>query len=263
MKPNAWPMDNPGSFKDRQYAFAAHIRDPENVPQPAGIEGRRMAVYRDLFFNNLFNLLGTFFPVLRKIHDDTDWRRFVRGFMRQHEAHTPYFLRLPEEFLAYLQDEFTATDDDFPFLLELAHYEYTELELAVADTEDDLSRIDPDGDLLEGVPVKSCLVRAFAYQFPVHRISPEFLPREPAEQPVYLALYRDADDEIGFLELNGVTAALLDALGRNQELSGQSLLQKLAADIGYADADALVAHGATALEDMRRRGILTGTRRSG
>jgi hypothetical protein len=183
--------------------------------------------------------------------------------MRHHEAQTPYFLRLPEEFLAYLQDEFTPTDDDFPFLIELAHYEYTELELAVADTEDDLGEIDPDGDLLQGVPVKSSLAKAFAYQFPVHRIAPEFLPRVPAEQPVYLALYRDSDDEIGFLELNAVTAALLDAIGRNTERSGESLLRELAGKIGYADVDTLVTHGAGALEDMRRRGILIGTRNTG
>ncbi|MEJ2258302.1 MAG: putative DNA-binding domain-containing protein [Woeseiaceae bacterium] len=248
------------TFRKRQYAFAAHIRDPENVPAPDDIEARRMAVYRDLFFNNLFSLLGTFFPVLRRIHDDTQWRRFIRGFMRQHEAQTPYFLQLPEEFLAYLQNEFEPAADDFPFLIELAHYEYAELELSVADAQNDPGEIDPDGDLLEGVPVKSCLAKAYAYQFPVHRISPDFLPREPAAQPVYLALYRDDDDEIGFLELNGVTAALLDAIGSNETMSGRMLLSRLADRIGYPDVDALVHHGAAALEDMRDRGILVGTR---
>jgi hypothetical protein len=232
------------------------------VPAPDDIEARRMAIYRDLFFNNLFSLLGTFFPVLRRIHDDAQWRRFIRGFMRQHKAQTPYFLLLPEEFLAYLQDEFEPADDDFPFLVELAHYEYAELKLAVAEVEDDPGGVDPDGDLLRGIPVKSYLARAFAYRFPVHRISPEFLPREPAQQPVYLALYRDSDDEIGFLELNGITAALLDAIGNNETLSGESLLRRLADEIRYPDVDALVQHGAAALEDMRQRGILAGTRAS-
>ena len=78
-------MASTGSFKDKQYAFAAHLRDPEGAAAPAGIEERRLAIYRKLFFNNLRNLLGRFFPVLRKIHDDDRWRRFVRGFMRHHE----------------------------------------------------------------------------------------------------------------------------------------------------------------------------------
>ena len=33
-------MADPMSFRDKQYAFAAHIRDPENVAAPDGIESR-------------------------------------------------------------------------------------------------------------------------------------------------------------------------------------------------------------------------------
>lgn len=254
-------MADSSTFKDRQYAFAAHIRDPQNVAAPEGIEDRRMAIYRKLFFNNLLSLLGTFFPVMRKIHDDDDWRRFIRGFMRHHQAETPYFLQLPEEFLAYLQNEFVPAEGDFPFLVELAHYEYAELALSVSEEETDMTGVDPEGDLLRAVPVKSAVAWAFAYNYPVHRISPEFLPAESEAQPVYLAVYRGRDDSVGFLELNAVTAALLDDIANNAEqLTGESLLRRLAAKIDYSDADALVTHGAAALSEMRQLGILAGTR---
>lgn len=254
-------MADSTTFKEKQYAFAAHIRDPDHVAAPEGIESRRMAIYRSLFFNNLYNLLATFFPVLRKIHSDAQWRRFIRGFMQHHQAETPYFLELPQEFLAYLQNEFEAAEDDYPFLLELAHYEYAELELAVLDDEIDLQGVDPNGDLLAGIPAKSALSRAFAYRYAVNRISPKFLPDEPEAQPVYLALYRGSDDSVGFLELNAVTAALLDAIEFNQDnKTGEELLRALATKINYPDADALVAHGADALREMRQLEILTGTR---
>jgi hypothetical protein len=249
------------SFKDKQYAFAAHLRDPDHVAAPDGIEARRLDVYRKLFFNNLYSLLGNFFPVMRKIHTDARWRRFIRGFMQHHQAHTPYFLELPEEFLAYLRDEFRADDDDYPFLAELAHYEYAEIALSISEEQDDLAAVDPDGDLLEEVPVKSVLAWAFAYQYPVHRISPDFLPEEPEAQPVYLALYRDGDDNIRFLELNAVSAALLEEVEQNRDLSGESLLRQLGSKINFPDADALVQHGAAALAEMRQLGILVGTRR--
>ena len=248
-------------FQDKQFAFAAHIRDPENVPAPEDIEDRRMEVYRRLFFNNLYSLLGQMFPVLRKIHGNERWRGFIRAFMRHHRAQTPYFLQLPEEFLAFLQNEFEPADDDFPFLLDLAHYEYAELALSVSTEADDPAGVDPDGDLLAGIPQKSVLAWAFAYRFPVHRISPEFLPVEPAS--TWLALYRDADDTVRFLELNAVTAALLDAIDDNPEnRSGETILRDLAAKTHYPDADALVAHGASALAEMRDLGILIGTRRA-
>ena len=251
-------------FQEQQYAFAAHIRDPQKAPAPEGIEDRRMAIYRELFFNNLKSLLSTMFPVLRKLHSDPHWSRLIRGFMQHHQAQTPYFLELPAEFLAFLQNEYEPGDDDFPFLVELAHYEYIELALSVSEETNDLEGVDPDGDLLAGVPVKSVLAWVYAYQYPVHRISGEFLPDAPAEQPVYLAVYRDTEDKVGFLELNAVTAGLLNAIEENDaDQSGEALLRKLAADINYPDTDAFIAHGLAAMQEMRSLDILTGTRSAG
>lgn len=248
-------------FQDKQYAFAAHLRDPENVPPPEGIEDRRIAIYRELFFNNLFSLLGTMFPVLRKIHSDAQWRHLIREFMKFHKAETPYFLKLPEEFLAFLQDEYEPREDDHAFLVELAHYEYIELALSVSTNENDLTGVDPDGDLLAQVPVKSVLAWAFAYHYPVQRISPDFLPTETAEQPVYLVVFRRSDDKVRFLELNAVTAALLDAMENNASNStGEQLLRTLADTIHFPDVDALLGHGHEALKEMRQLEILTGTR---
>ena len=251
-------------FQAKQYAFAAHIRDPENSLAPSGIEDRRMAIYRDLFFNNLRNLLGTFFPVMRKIHTDKQWNHLVREFMKQHRAKTPYFLELPEEFLAFLQNEYTLLETDYPFLTELAHYEYADLALRVSTDKNERREIDPGGDLLKQVPVRSVLAWAFAYRYPVHRISVDFLPESPTEQPNYLVVYRASDDKVRFLELNAVTAALLDAVEKNDAReTGETLLRQLAIAIHYPDVEALIKHGAAALEEMRQLDILTGTRRPG
>lgn len=249
------------AFQHKQYAFAAYLRDPEHVAAPEGIEERRLAIYRKLFFNNLYNLLGTMFPVLRKIHDDGQWRRLIRQFMQHHQAETPYFLQLPQEFVAFLEKEYQPAADDHPFLLELAHYEYAELALSVSTAENESEGVDPHGDLLLQAPVKSVLAWVYAYRFPVHRISADFLPTETEEQPVYLAIYRDSNDKVHFLELNAVTAALLDAVENNEDdKSGNDLLRGLAERIRYPDVDALIEHGADALNEMRQLGILTGTR---
>lgn len=248
-------------FQDRQYAFAAHIRDPEHRPAPEGIEDRRMALYRELFFNNLRNLLATFFPVLRKLHNEKQWAHFIREFMRHHQSTTPYFLELPEEFLSFLQTEYESRDDDYPFLLELAHYEYIELALSVSTEINDLTGIDTNGDLMTGVPVKSPLAWVYAYHYPVHRISPTYLPEKPLESPVFLAVYRSADDKVGFLELNPVTTALLNAIDENKSgQTGRQLLQTIAADINYPDVDGFLLHGAAALSELHKLEILTGIR---
>lgn len=248
-------------FQKKQLAFAAHIRDPKNVSPPDGVENRRMAIYRELFFNNISNLLGHTFPVLKKIHSKERWQRFIRQFMQKHRAETPYFLQLPQEFVSFLQDEYEAVEDDYPFLLELAHYEYVEVVASVSENENELGDVNRDGDLLAGVPLRSNLVWVYAYQFTVHRISPEFLPEQAAEQPTFLAVYRNEDDKVRFLELNSMTAALLEAIGGNEEeLSGAELLRDLATAAQFKDVDAFLAFGAEALAEMRSLGIILGAK---
>jgi hypothetical protein len=46
-------MPDKPAFIERQYAFAAHLRDPDNNPAPAGIEDRRLENYRGLFYRNI------------------------------------------------------------------------------------------------------------------------------------------------------------------------------------------------------------------
>jgi hypothetical protein len=95
----------------------------------------------------------------------------------------------------------------------------------------------------------------------VHRISIDFKPEMPGDIPTYLAVYRSRDDKVGFLELNPMTAGLLDAIANNTEnLIGRSLLKELAQQANYPDVDAFIAHGATALQEMRQLEILTGSR---
>lgn len=250
-------------FQKKQYAFAAHIRDPENVPAPEGIEDRRMGVYRHLFFNNLKNLLGGMFPVIRKIHTDQQWDELIREFMQRHEAVTPYFLELPREFLEFLQTGYKLKTGDYPFLVELAHYEYVEIALSISEDEDDPGGVDPDGDMLENIPVKSALAWVYAYSYPVHRISTDYLPERPSGEPVCIAIYRREDDEVAFLELNSITARLIGDVETNDtEKTGEELLRGLAAEIEYANVDALLEHGRHALDEMRQLGILVGTRNS-
>jgi len=246
-------------FQLKQYALAAHLRDPENSPAPGGVEDRRMAIYRRLFHNNLVNLLGSTFPVVRGLYGDQGWRDLVRTFMIAHKAHTPYFPQVPGEFLDFLQANPPAQLEDWPFLLELAHYEW--IELAVSIQEDaDTSNIDSNGDLLTGIPQISPYAKVLEYRFPVHRISPDFLPTQAPDSPTCLVVHRLPNDSIGFLEVSPITAELLRRLHANSALSGQQLLLQLAKAAGFADPETFVDHGLTAMTEMRAHHIIIGTR---
>jgi hypothetical protein len=246
-------------FKQTQYAFAAHIRDPQQHPCPQDVEDRRMNIYRELFYNNVESFMASSFPVLRKILDDVQWHTLIRDYFARHKASTPLFPEMPREFLHYLQNEHEPQDNDPPFLLELAHYEWVELALTLADEENDLKQLSSDGDLLAQHPVLSSLAWPLQYRYPVHQIGPDYQPEQPADSPTFIIVYRNQNDEIGFLEVNPVTARLLHLLTENPTRSGRSVLEQIAKEINHTDPEVVVQGGLTILQDLQARDIILGT----
>jgi len=252
--------DKPAGFRDIQYQFTRHIRDPEHAPAPAGIEDRRMRIYRDLLYNNVEDFLANGFPVLREITPQARWQAMVRDYFRNHQARTPLFPKMPQEFLQYLARERQPDAEDYPFIQELAHYEWLELAISIDSREIPEAGIDINGDLLAGVPVLSPLAWPFSYRYPVHRISPDFLPREAPEQPTYLVVYRDRGDEVGFLELNPVSARLVEKLQAQSGQSGKQMLLDIAEEIQHPEPQVVVNGGVDILESMRGKDIIPGVR---
>ena len=85
-------------FQQLQRDFAAHLRDPARNAAPDGLEDRRVAVYRELFYNNIEGLLAGNFPVIRRITPDAQWHALARGFYAEHASHTPLFTEIGREF---------------------------------------------------------------------------------------------------------------------------------------------------------------------
>lgn len=247
-------------FRTQQFAFAAHLRNPDVNPAPGGIEDRRLKIYRELFFNNLRSLLASTFPVLHRVLGDARWAELVRRFFHRHVSHTPLFTEVPREFVAWLDEAFENTGDWPLFMTELAHYEWVELDVSIDPAEIDDAEANAGGNILEGRPVLSPVARPLAYRWPVHRIGPSFQPDAPGEQPTFLVVWRKRDDEVGFIEVNAVTARLLDMLQQADNATGRELLERLAGEIGHADSAIVIESGTRILEDLCKQDIIVRTR---
>lgn len=258
MQPQPVPPDLP-IFQQHQLAFAARVRDPLQVPCPAGVSKQRMQVYTELLYNGMAGHLAANFPVLRRITPDPHWQQLVRDFLRRHRCRTGLFTRIGLEFLAYLEHEREVQPDDWPFMLELAHYEYAELAVAISD-EPVASRYDPNGDLLTGCPVVAPTVWNLTYDYPVHRIGPDYLPTRPSAQLTHLVVYRDRLNQVHFLEINAITQHLLTTLKAEPALKGQVLLEKMAETLQPQNPESVLQSGAALLADLRERNILLGAR---
>jgi len=246
-----------------QYEFTAHLRDPAGAPAPAGIEDRRLAVYRELVFTNMESFISSNFPVIRSLYDDAQWDTLAREFLRDHRCHTPLFPEFAREFLRYIEARREQERDDPPFLLELAHYEWAELALSL--DEADIADITDvaDGDAIEGVPVVSPLVCVLAYAYPVHCIRPEFRPAEPPPQPTVLLLVRGRDDQVRFHEINALGAMLIERLQANVDHSGRECLDAVLAQFDSETADALRPAGLALIAELQQQEAILGVSRRG
>jgi len=246
------------ALRAQQDAIGAYIRDPLHAKPPAGIEERRLRIYRDLFFNNIESMLAGNFPVLRRIFGEAGWPVLMRDFYRDHGSRTPLFTELAREFLRYLEGREVAEDP--PWLQELAHYEWVELALQISEaTRDDVGH-DPRGNLLTGRPLLSPLAWPLAYAWPVHRIGPGFLPVSPPETPTLLLLRREADGKVSFHELSALTFRLLQRLDAAPGRTGHEHLVALAEEAGTADVETFVRDGTAMLLQLHREGTVLGTR---
>lgn len=260
--------ERPG-FQRLQYAFTAHIRDPHRNPPPAGVDERRMAVYRDLLFDNVENFLAETLPLTRSVLAADAWRALVRDFFIRHRARSPYFRDIPREFLDHLENAPGAGTEDVPFLRELAHYEWVELALATyPDAEQPTERpAEFDGDPLDGHPRVSPLAWPLCYRYPVQRVAadwPDRWPREAPDEPTRLLAYRDRDDEVRRIELNAVSARLFGLLrghAADGAYTGRRALETICAELRHPDPAQVLAGGAALLQDWRGRGILLGATR--
>jgi hypothetical protein len=240
-------------LKDYQMAFTHHIRDPKNTPLPKGVSERGMAVYTEIVFNNIESSVAASFPVLKKVLGDDIWLRLAREFFIHQPCKTPIFREIPEAFLAYIN----RVSGLPPYVQNLAHYEWLELYLAYADETIDWSQIDVKADLLDAPLTFVPAMALLSYDYPVHQISPENIPEAPLETPVNLLVFRDAEDDVKFIELNQMTAALIEDLLDGQLTARQSLIG-IASVLEFEDADAIVDFGLEVLQDLKSQGVVLG-----
>ncbi|MBW8190194.1 putative DNA-binding domain-containing protein [Neiella marina] len=218
-------MSQSDDYRWHQRQFASYIRNPEQNTPPQDIEPRRLAVYRRLVFNNVKSFVEEAFPVLWSVWGEHHLDEEVADFLALHTAESPYFIDIAEEFLQYLISERQAKADDPPFLIELAHYEWVEFEVAFHRPSRLVKPLLADNIGLSTPIELAETARALQYQFSVHQIRTDFQPNEPAEQPVYLVVYRNDEDDVKFMEVNAVTARLLQQLAEQPGQTVQTLIE--------------------------------------
>ncbi|MHB9799907.1 HvfC family RiPP maturation protein [Pseudomonas sp. MT3] len=240
------------SLREQQLRMTRFIRNPQAHEPPPGIEARRLAVYRQLFFGNLQSLLAGNFPVLHASLPREQWQGLTEDFYAVFHCRTPLFTEVAGEFVDYLEGRAGQPG----WVAELAHYEWIETALLLSDKAE--PDHDPDGDLLDGVPLLSSLAAPLAYTWPVSHIGPDDIPSEMPAEPTLLLARRGADLQVHFSRLAPLAHALLVSL-QQWQLTGREHLKALA-EIAGVEPAAIEGQGIALLRSLKEQGVVLGTR---
>lgn len=238
-------------LRAQQWALTRHLRDPRRQPAPAGLDERRLQVYRDLLFNNLQALLAGSFPVLLQVLAAEEWNALCRRYFVEHRCASPLFTEVAAEFVQWLQ---VLDRPPRPFLAELAHYEWVEQALQGLDAavlSSPATAIDAWTTPLQRSP----LAWALAYQWPVQQLGRDCQPDAAPTQPTFLLARRQADGRIVFSQLSVLAWQLLEQIETAAPCSGQAHLHRLADQHGL-QAQALEAPGRALLAQLLDAGVI-------
>lgn len=221
------------SLYEVQKRFTQAVRNPDQSPISDAEARRRINIYQTLFFNNINQFLVNGFPVLHRVLRPQQWTTLARGFFISHSAQSPYFAHIPKEFVDYLAQRPDVLDGYPAWVAELAHYEWLELDISIR-----------HGDISEqlwqaaGLPAYfavSPLAELVSYRYEVHRISPNFIPANETALVYYYVVYRDAMDKVSFLQVNELTAFLIQNVGKRE--SFKALFQRIQAALPHRGAN--------------------------
>lgn len=241
------------TFQSLQTALTNHLRNPtENPYRPKHgleIEPRRLTIYQDLFYNNLESFFSGLFPVCKQLIGQACWDTLIHEYLANHQAKTPLFHELGQEFLSFLNSEqeiSSATRDRLPdYFNELAHYEWVELALSISpkhgidlSEETQLTAQTQTAETsfsTDWLIQRSDLAWPLSYSWPVADIAPEAEPdaHQQIDNGYTYLVFRNADGKVEFNQLTPLLYDLLISMpesNRPPQVSIQQLLEPLATE---------------------------------
>lgn len=240
------------AFQEYQAAFTAHIRNPLENKKPARVNDKRMAIYREIVFNNFLSSVSACFPVLRDILGKRQFKHLVKACFFQQHFTSPLFREIPKTFVDFLQN-LNLTQQNLPaFTAQLAHYEWAELFVSTLKTYETATE-KLNGLLLENALKLNPAHLLVRYDFPVHALSKKNQPTAPA--PTFLLLIRNAAFEVKFIQLNPLTFELLQIL-ETQACTGRQALLQIAEKMQHPQPETIVEFGRQILEDLFEQGVM-------
>ena len=201
-----------------QAAFNAYLRNPEQQVKPKGVNTKRINIYREIVFNNFSASICACFPVLLSLLGKRRFNKLARYCFANHHFGSPLFADISKAFVVFLQTLDLSLHDLPLFTAQLAHYEWVELHVAKLpdkpESRSPVCVIEQASDLAKVILQLAPAHMLLRYDYPVQQLSRKHA--NLAASHTYLLVFRKANFNIEFIQLNAVTYHLLQRIHLEQ-----------------------------------------------
>ncbi|MEO9258288.1 MAG: DNA-binding domain-containing protein [Crocinitomicaceae bacterium] len=235
---------------EQQAALASYCRDG-HLPQLDATIPDNLNQYRRLVFNIISDALETTYPISAKKIGTKDWEQLVDDFFSNYPCSSAQIWSMPYELITYLESAEHPIKTKFPWLMELLHFEWLEVEIFCDEDEEILFQ--KSTDVLNEKLVINPTLRLEHFTFPVHKAV------ELKEQSdYYLLAYRSTEnDKVYFEEITGFLALIVHQIV-NSELDLHDILIESGQKFGITDEQVLFKEGKMFAEKMLQKTVFLG-----
>lgn len=219
--------------KAAQGALADYCRTGADINVP-GARKKRLPHYRRLVRNVIHNTLEQAFPITYELLETDTWENLVDEFFVRHNPQTPQVWKLPEEFYHFLRDHGYAEKLNRPYLNDLLHMEWIEIEVHTMPDEK-IPLFSTSGDLENDVLICTPEFQMIELEYPVHLMSAADSLKNKGRY--YLLVFREHDTgNVKFMNLSILLAYIIEQLHFHKKTLNETL-QEVKPLFGISDMD--------------------------
>lgn len=145
--------------------------------------------YRRLVFNVIKDSLKTAYPLARKLIGKKRWKIAVLHFFENHKCQTPQVWKLPLEFFEYYSKNPFPFKKTFPFLKELLHFEWLEIEVFMME-DLPIEAFKKENNSDSEVIIPNPEIKILPLQYPIHTKKIKKITKKNKNQ-YFVSIHRD------------------------------------------------------------------------
>ena len=233
--------------KKQQQLLAEYCRTG-NIPSGLLAKTDRLHHYRRLVYNVIYDTLASAYPITKAYLGKEKWKSLIDDFFKNYPNQSPQIWKMPYGLFEYLMDYPNPHSETFPFLAELVHFEWLEIELyAESDIE-----IGKAVSTLESININPHH-RIVQLSYPFHRLSVAAAIQSPETK--FVVLFRNLENyKIEFSEVSILVAQVLKALPEN-DCDFLHTMKKIAVNYNISEVELIEKQAHTLLSKFKQLGL--------